>query len=67
MTIIGKPKQIPSRWGRLFLIPKLTPDAIIIILLGPGVILAVAANNSTARYNSIAQLFLCRVGKVFNA
>ena len=49
ITMTGKPKQIPKTWGILCLIPKLTPDAIIIILFGPGVILAVAVNNSIAK------------------
>ena len=54
IIITGNPKQIPSRCGRLRTVPKFGPEAIIMILFGPGVIAAVNANKKMGRTSSIS-------------
>jgi len=44
----GKPRHIPSKWGKLCLRPKLSPDVMIIMLFGPGVMVVDTANMSIA-------------------
>jgi hypothetical protein len=36
---VVNPNQIPVKWGTVLLYPKLAPEAVTIILFGPGVIL----------------------------
>ena len=47
-----KPRLTPSKWGIVFLKPKFVPDAINIILFGPGVMEDTKANTPKAINNS---------------
>lgn len=52
-NIIANPTQIPINTGMLLRMPKLTPDAITVILLGPGVTDDEIANITIAMKYSI--------------
>jgi len=54
--MIANPTQIPINTGMLLRMPKLTPDAIIVILLGPGVTDDEMANNTIAMKYSMVSI-----------
>ena len=47
-----KPRQMPARWGKERRSPKFTPEAKIIVLLGPGVMELTSANKAAAMKRS---------------